>query len=173
MQRLISVLALTIASVSHADYYPAPAHRVFGEPHSKTDEKAINELMTDFRNAWSAQDAAGVAATHAHDAEWINAFGRTFRGTEELRSFLEKTLFPAFNPNVSMEEMTSLKEISRRYIGNDAAVINAQMDSSRGSSVGEGSRRVSLNLVLEEENGEWKIVHQIITDLRETRQPLN
>ncbi len=173
MKRLVTALALTAASMTYADYYPAPEYRIFGTPQSTADEKAINDLMASFRKAWSAQDAAGVAATHSPDAEWVNAFGRTFRGKEELQFFLGKTLFPAFNPDVSKEEMESLQEVSRRYLGDDAAVINAHMNSSRGSSVGTGSRRVSLNLVLEEKNGEWKIAHQIITDLRETRQPIN
>ena len=51
----------------------------------------------------------------------------------------------------------------------NAAVLNTVMDSDRGSSVGSGNRRVSLNLVLEKIGGEWKIVHQVITDLREMR----
>jgi|GEM_PF-3958061 len=59
-----------------------------------------------------------------------------------------------------------LSTTPHRSIG---TVLNTVIVSDRGSSVGTGSRRVSLNLVLEKINVEWKIVHQVITDLRERR----
>jgi len=110
-----------------------------------------------------------VAAVHSEDAEWINAFGRTYRGNQALEEFLESGLFPAFDAEISRREMETFRVLSRRYIGADGAVLNTIMDSDRGSSVGSGGRRVSLNLVLEKIDGEWKIVHQVITDLREMR----
>lgn len=170
MKALFIVLFFFLATIANADYYPAPEYRVFGEAQSKSDEKAIDDLITNFRKAWSQQNASQVVAVHSSDVEWVNAFGRTFRGSKALEEFLAKKLFPAFDEEVSIREMESLQMISRRYIGSNAAVINAHMDSDRGSSVGTGSRRVSLNLVLEKKNGEWKIAHQVITDLREIRK---
>ncbi len=170
MKALFIVLTLAMTGVVNAEYYPAPDYRVFGHPHTKSDEKAIDGLVAKFRKAWSEQNAKDVAAVHSSDVEWVNAFGRTFRGSQELEEFLEKRLFPAFDQVVSKREMESLQMVSRRYIGDSAAVINAHMDSERGSSVGTGSRRVSLNLVLEKQGGEWKIAHQVITDLREIRK---
>lgn len=170
MKALFVVVMLALTAVVNAEYYSAPDYRVFGQPHIKADEKAIDDLMAKFRKAWSEQSAKDVAAVHSSDVEWINAFGRTFRGSQELEGFLEKGLFPAFDQAVSKREMDSLRMVSRRYVGDAAAVINAHMDSERGTSVGTGSRRVSLNLVLEKKDGEWKVAHHVITDLREIRK---
>ena len=170
MKALLIVLMFALTGVVNAEYYSASDYRVFGQPHIKADEKAIDDLVTKFRKAWSEQNAKDVAAVHSSDVEWVNAFGRTFRGSQELEGFLDTRLFPAFDQAVSKREMESLRMVSRRYVGDSAAVINAHMDSERGSSVGTGSRRVSLNLVLEKKDGEWKIAHHVITDLREIRK---
>tara|TARA_R110002073_G_scaffold145297_1_gene297427 strand:+ start:58 stop:576 length:519 start_codon:yes stop_codon:yes gene_type:complete len=169
MKTLILALMLIFSTVAFAEYYPAPEYRVFGEPHSAADKTDIDELIEAFTTAWAEEDAAAVAAVHSDDAEWINAFGRTYRGNQVLEEFLESGLFPAFDSEISRREMETFQVLSRRYIGADGAVLNTIMDSDRGSSVGAGSRRVSLNLVLEKIDGEWKIVHQVITDLREMR----
>lgn len=173
MRALITALTLMLAGGAWAEYYPPPEYRVFGASASEADEIAIDELITRFREAWSEEDAEGVAAAHTADAEWVNAFGRTFRGADALETFLREQLFPAFDPSVSRGEMESYREVSRRYIGDEAAVISALMDSDRGSSVGEGSRRVSFNLVLARQGGGWRIAHQVITDLREIRDTEN
>lgn len=154
---------------AQAEYYPVPEQKVFGEPASQKEVKAIDHLMAQFRRAWANENAAAVAAIHADNVEWINAFGRTFRSAEKLEKFLSENLFPAFDSVIAKREMQSYREISRRYIGSDVVVINAQLDSGRGSSVGNGKRRVSLNFVLAKIDGEWKIVQEVITDIREKR----
>ena len=65
--------------------------------------------------------------------------------------------------------MASYIPLSRRYLGADVAVINAQMHSTPGSAIGESGRRVSLNFVLTKRNGTWEIAQQVISDIRERR----
>lgn len=169
IKRFLAVLALLATSFVNAEYYPTPEYRIFGQAPSKADENAIDELMASFRDAWGSQDATGVAALHVADVEWVNAFGRTFRGADELQEFLSSVLFPGFEPEVWQQAMASYKAISRRYIASDVAVINAQIHSSPGSAAGRGSRRVSLNFVLAKSGGQWRIAHPVIADVREKR----
>src|SRR5690606_22985455 len=122
-----------------------------------------------FRQAWAQQDAKGVAALHATDVEWINAFGRTFRGSEQLEEFLAQRLFPEFESEVWQRAMSSYKPISRRYIGSHAAVINAQTHSDPWSAVGPGVCMVLYTYVLLNIDGCREIAQQAIADIRERR----
>ena len=169
MKTSFFVLIVALSPCAHAEYYPLPEARIFGQPDSKRQEEAVDALMSRFRDAWADEDASGVAATHSTDAEWTNAFGRIFRGAEELEEFLGSRLFPEFDAAIAKAEMESYKELSRRYLGSDVVVIQASIQSDRGSSIGAGSRRAYLNFILSERDGEWKIVHQVITDVRERR----
>jgi len=169
MKSALALFILLAAAWASANYYPNPNYQVFGEPHTETDKKDIDQLIEKFRQAWAQQDAKGVAALHATDVEWINAFGRTFRGSEQLEEFLAQRLFPEFESEVWQRAMSSYKPISRRYIGSHAAVINAQTQSGPGSAVGPGGRRVSFTFVLQKNAGRWEIAHQAIADIRERR----
>ena len=170
MKRALCLAMLLLSCAARAEYYPVPPHRVFGEPGSEEQERAVDTLMSKFREAWASENATAVAALHAGDAEWTNAFGRIFRGSEALRTFLEADLFPAYEPGISRKEMESYREISRRYLGPDAAVIQAFTESDRGSAVGAGKRRIYFNFVLAKVAGDWRIVHQTISDIRERRR---
>ena len=130
--------------------------------------QAVGELVDAFKESWSAQDVAAHIALFAEDAEWINAYARMFRGTEELAVFLETRLFPNFAPRVSREEMANSRLISIRYFGDSAAVVHMATDGSRGESAipGELLRRTHLHLVIEKQQDEWLIVHTAIMDAR-------
>lgn len=171
MKGYIFALIFLVPAFVSAEYYPEPEHVVFGTADSKNDVEEIDQVMEDFRKAWGSGDASAVAELHASDVEWINAFGRTFRSSSDLEEFLAENLFPMFDTKTSKAEMKTFREISRRYLGEDVVVINVIIDSERGSSVGSGPRKVAVNFVLSKINGEWKIVQEIITDIRERREP--
>jgi uncharacterized protein (TIGR02246 family) len=165
--KILSTLFLILASnIALAQYYPTPEAIIYGEP---GDTAAIDKLMDDFIAAWSGQDAAAVAAAHADDAEWINAFGRTFRGMASLEPFLRDQLFPNYPAEVSRQEMASFTETSRRYMGDDAVVIQAATNSGRGSAVSGDARKIFFTLVIGRTDAGWRIVHQTITDVRPLR----
>lgn len=163
------IIFLTASAISNADYYPQVEHQVYGSPATTSDQSAIDDVMRDLWLAWSEHDAAAFANVHSIDAEWTNAFGRTFRGSNELESFLEGRLFPAFDIEISKNEADSYVEISRRYIGKDCAVITGRTESNRGSSVGSSNRKIGFTFVLSKTDGEWKVTNQVITDIRERR----
>lgn len=169
MKVVFGICVLLFSLLARAEYYSALQYKVSGRPAIESDKAAVDELMNNFWSAWSVQDAKAVADVHAKDAEWTNAFGRSFRGSRELEVFLNDKLFPMFDKEVSKKEANTFQPISRRYIGSTAAVIYGRLESDRGSSVGSTNRKIGFTFVLEKVSGEWKIANQIITDLRERR----
>lgn len=169
MKHFLIVISLLFSQCAAANYYPTPEYQVFGEPNSESDQQAIDQLIVQFRKAWANRDAAALAELHSPDVEWVNAFGRTFRGADALEDFLANRLFPEFAPQVWQEAMSSYRPISRRYLGSDTVVISALTQSGPGSAVGDAGRRVSFVFVLNKQNSQWRIVHQTIADIRERR----
>lgn len=171
MKFIFVVGILLMSLTAKAEYYPPLEYQVFGQPFVVSDKIAIDQLIDQFWSAWSSQDAETVAITHSDDAEWTNAFGRSFRGRKDIEVFLGERLFPMFNKEVSKAEANDYKPISRRYIGSSAAVIYGRLESNRGSSAGSTNRKIGFAFVLEKKGEQWKIANQIITDLRERRGP--
>jgi uncharacterized protein (TIGR02246 family) len=169
MKNLIGVILFAASIAAHADYYPSLEYKVYGSPSVESDKNAIDGVIANLWSAWAAHNAAAVARVHTIDAEWTNAFGRTYRGSKELEEFLSSGLFPAFDKEISKKEAESYVPISRRYIGQDAAVITGRIESNRGSSVGSSNRKIGFTFVLTKIKQEWKISNQVITDLREKR----
>lgn len=145
-----------------------PAFRSYGKPASAEDKRAVDELIRNFKDAWGRQDTAKLIALHADDVEWINAYARLIQGAEPLGRFLGERLFPAFDPKVSQQEASSMKVISRRFMGDDAAVVHLYTDGQRGPSrnANEQTRRTHLHLVIERQESGWRIVHTAIMDAR-------
>ena len=166
---LVAISALTATAAPAQQRGQVPEYRVFGEPTSATDAEAIDALMEEFKESWSAQETKRLLQTHAEDIEWINAYARIFRGTKALQVFLDERLFPAFDAAVSRGEAGNMKRISRRYLGDDAAVVHWYTDGRRGESrnAGEDARRTHLHFVLDKRADGWKIAHLAIFDARE------
>ena len=169
MKNVLLTICLVASLAAHADYYPVMDHKVFGSPATSSDESAIDNLMTELWGAWAKHDATKFANLHSKDAEWTNAFGRTFRGAKELEAFLEQRLFAGFDIEIAKKEADSYSEISRRYIGAESVVIAGRTESNRGSSVGTSNRKIGFIFVLGKIEGEWKVTNQVITDIRERR----
>lgn len=169
MKIVLTFLLLLLPIGSFAEYYPAPEYLVYGRPAIQNDKTAVDKLISSFREAWSSQDAKTIAELHSSDANWTNAFGRVFRGSENLELFLSNNLFPNYPAAVSTEEMENFKSISRRYIGADTIIIHAYTSSKRGSALSGGERRIYFDFVVAKLNDDWKIVHQTISDIREIR----
>ena len=91
--KLIPAALLTFIPIAaQAQFYPLPEFEEFGSPAAIGDRDDIASLLDTFQSAWASQDAAGVAQLHTRDANWTNAFGRTFRTRESLEAFLREDL---------------------------------------------------------------------------------
>lgn len=166
----LSVLTLLLSAfASAAERREVAPAMIFGEPANSAQESGVADLLEAFKETWAAQDVEGHIALFAADAEWINAYARMFRGTEELEVFLRERLFPAFDSRVSQQEIENANLVSIRYIGSEAAVIHLYTDGPRGESAiaSRELRRTHLHLVLALQGGQWKIAHTAIMDARD------
>ena len=167
---LLATLIVVVAAAPSAgqERREVPPARTYGEPASSDDQTAIQALVERYKDAWSRQDTAAFVALHTEDTEWINAYARIFRGTAALADFIENRLFPAFDSDVSRQEIANMRMISTRYLGDDAAVVHMYTEGQRGASrnAGENVRRTHLHLVLAKQDGVWRIVHTVIMDAR-------
>lgn len=167
---------LMIATSYAAERREVPEFAEFGNPADST-RMEVHSLVDTFKSTWAAQDTDNHLKLFADDSEWINAYARMFRGTEELGVFLRERLFPNFASAVSQEEIRNARLVSIRYLNDDAAVIHMVTDGSRGPSTIEGEllRRTHIHIVAERigpETGQrtdsgWQIVHTAIMDARE------
>tara|TARA_R110002073_G_scaffold58081_1_gene147609 strand:- start:151 stop:678 length:528 start_codon:yes stop_codon:yes gene_type:complete len=173
MRRLTTpllVLALLAGSIaSAAERRDVMPFKVFGEPGNSEQRIGVNQLIEAFKETWATQDVEAHVDLFAPDAEWINAYARMYRGTDQLEVFLRERLFPAFDSRVSQEEIRNANLVSIRYIGADATVIHLYTDGSRGESAiaGRALRRTHIHLVAALEGEQWKIAHTAIMDARD------
>jgi uncharacterized protein (TIGR02246 family) len=168
LSALLFALALCAGPAAAQERREIPEFRVFGQPESQTDAAAVDALIAAYIDAWGREDAGALAALHADDIEWINAYARIFRGREPLRAFMAERMFPAFDPDVSRREAEAMEILSIRYLGDDAAVVHVWAGSGRGAARDESGaeRRVHVHFVLEERDGRWQVAHVAIMDAR-------
>lgn len=172
LPRLVKALPiLAIAMFAAAGPAPAqeryqiPAFRIYGAP-SPAHAAALDAFLHDYWSAWASQDADRLAALHASDTEWINAYARMFQDRASLGAFLRDRLFPAFDPAVSAQEAQNARLISLRYLGNDVAIAHYYTDGGRGPSRQGALRRTHMHLVIERRGQDWRVVHTAIFDAR-------
>lgn len=151
-----------------AQVQPPSGMRIFGKPASRADTDSIYAVLRRLSDGWERADADATVATYADDAEWTNAFGRVMRGRAELHAFLAEL----FADTVGTQgRTTSFAPLSMRYVGTDVAVFHSYQEttgqrSPRGTAM--ESRRIHSTLVLGKRAGQWRIVHQMIMDQRDT-----
>lgn len=171
LTKILPVLAFAaIAAVTPTraqERYEIPAFRIYGEP-SPAHAATLDAFLRNYWSAWGRQDAERLAALHANDTEWINAYARMFQDSASLGAFLGNRLFPAFDPAVSLQEAQNARLVSLRYLGDDAAIAHYFTEGNRGASRndGEARRRTHIHLVMERHGAEWRIVHTAILDAR-------
>lgn len=160
--------AATLTPAAAQERRATPEYRIYGSPASPADAAAVDSLYRRFVDAWAREDTAALAALHAPDVEWINAFGRVFRGREQLEDFMANRMFPGFDPATSRADAAAMEMISTRYLGDDVAVIHFYTHSPRGSSRtgGDSLRLTYVHFVLGKGEAGWQIEHVAIMDAR-------
>lgn len=158
--------ALAAAPTVAQERGQVPAFRAFDCPSAAVEN--LDAWVERYSTAWADQDAMAVAALHARDTEWINAYGRQFQDAAELRAFLDQRLFPAFDPAISREEAAALRKVSYRCLAGGGAVVHLYGEGRRGPSrnAGEDVRRTHTHLVLNRQGDDWRVVHTAIMDVR-------
>lgn len=98
----------------------------------------------------------------------FNAYGLQFQSDAELGVFLEKRLFPAFDPTIAREEALALRTVSYRCLGDGSAVLHLYVEGRRGPSRNASGdlRRTQTHLVVSPMAKGCSIVHTAVMDVR-------
>ncbi len=161
------LLISALLSTAHAQQRgEIPDYKVFGEAQNQHEAKQIARLVSDYQSSWKELNAKKLIALHTSDTELTNAFARMFQDSKTLETFLENRLFPQFENMFSETQTLTIKPISLRYLGNDAAVIHLYTEFQTDPSKPEIIRRTHFHLVAQQIGSTWKIAHTSIMDPR-------
>jgi len=163
---LLIIISAFLSTAHAQERGEIPDYRVFGEAQNKQEAEQIAHLVRDYRNGWKELNAEKLIALHTSDTEWTNAFARMFQDSKTLGTFLEKRLFPQFEQMLPKTQTLTIKPISLRYLGSDAAVIHLYTEFQTDSSRPESIRRTHFHLVAQQIDSVWKIAHTSIMDPR-------
>jgi uncharacterized protein (TIGR02246 family) len=155
-----------LANESQEIFPELPGYVVVGDPASPGDLDAIRTIMMNSGQGWAEGNASQVADVYADDADWMNAFGDVRRGREAIKEYLTG-LFSFDEADMGESEQANGRMISMRYVGDDVVILHSMTTSVRaGALEGADHRQVHSTSVLAKQNGEWRIVHEHISDAR-------
>ena len=114
MKHLVLAAATTFLLGSPAlaqERWEIPPQKTYGTAATEQDAASVAALVDDFRASWGKEDVDALMALHASDTEWINAFARIWRGSDDLGAFLRDRLFANFPEPVSRREAMDMNVI--------------------------------------------------------------
>lgn len=116
-----------------------------------------------FRAAWSARDAAMLAALFAEDADFVNVVGLWWTRRDQIEAAHAYGFERIFADSTLRVGRTRLRDLG------DAAVVHARftLDGQRdpqGNAL--GTRRTVMTFVMERREGGWLCVAAQNTDMR-------
>ena len=114
--------------------------------------RAVDQLVGEITEAWSAGDARAYGARYSPDGTFTNTDGTVDLGRDEVVRTAEK----AFQ-GVLAGTRLSLAVRKLRLIRPDVAVVDLD---ARVSGMPSGEVRISQLLVLVQEDGSWRITAQ-------------
>lgn len=130
------------------------------------DSVAIVKLVQQHVEAMRALRADQQRAIYAHDAVWINAFGRRIIGRDSIVAFLGRLYS---DPGYSASRIVREKSPEVFFIRRDVATVH-EFHEREGQRLADGSviaRRTHTTFVVSKESGRWFIRYQHIADERQ------
>jgi uncharacterized protein (TIGR02246 family) len=116
------------------------------------DEAAIQAVMADSYQAWSAGDADGMVANYTEDATAIMP-----GSLRDSRDMIRENMALAFAGPLK-NTSTYNKQLSIRFIGRDAAIVVSESGILFGSQTEvPDAAKVNSTWVLEKRDGRWLI----------------
>jgi uncharacterized protein (TIGR02246 family) len=132
-------------------------------PQEDQDAIAVTliSLMTGFRE----RDAEKLVGIYSADADWVNAFGTTKKGGEEIVAYL-RGLFADTNFNAG--ELRAPPETAIRVLSPEVVLVSAHLKVEGQKLVGGGEIEVrdnfSLRVLQRQNDGAWLIVSEMYND---------
>lgn len=140
----------------------------------KREEAAVGEVLVRLARGFAANDARGLDALYAEDADWTNAFGTTLHGREAIAVYLAK-LFA--DQRFEAGRLAGEPQASIRFVGEGRAAVAKTYVEREGQQTVEGKelpvRRNHSLKVLERRDGRWVIVSEMYMDAREEQTLVN
>jgi uncharacterized protein (TIGR02246 family) len=116
------------------------------------DEAAIQAVMADSYQAWSAGDAVGMVANYTEDATAIMP-----GSLRDSRDVIRESMAAAFAGPLK-DTSTDNKQLSIRFVGRDAAIVVSESGILFGNQTEvPDSAKVNNTWVLEKRDGRWLI----------------
>jgi uncharacterized protein (TIGR02246 family) len=139
----------------------------FGELESlpQPDQEAVAKTLLALLEGFQQRDAYKLTGVYSSTADWVNAFGTTKRGDEEIVSYL-KGLFSDDNFNAGT--LKAPPESSLRVLTPDVILVSTHLQVEGQKLVGGGEIAVrnnfSLRVLQRQQDGRWLIVSEMYND---------
>ena len=130
------------------------------------DEAAIRQIVANWDRGWKDFDAEAATTDFAVDADWVNAFGKTRTGRDEIRKYLA-ALF--LTPEIRSRHSTP-STVVIRFIRPDVAIVSCSRDTSgqKSASGREYPTRKTHDLrVIAKQADRWLVISHQIMDEKE------
>lgn len=130
-----------------------------------SDSLAIVQLVHQHVESMRALQAAPQRDIYAHDAVWINAFGRRIVGRDSIVAFL-RNLYA--DPGYAGSRIVRETHPEVHFVRPDVATVH-EFHEREGQRMPDGSviaRRTHTTFVVSKETGRWLIRYQHISDER-------
>jgi uncharacterized protein (TIGR02246 family) len=125
------------------------------------DEAAVGALLTTLGRSFRELDAAAAAPLYTEDADWVNAFGTSRHGREEIVAYLTRVFaderFAAGKP-------VAPPQAAIRFLGPDVGVARTYIERAGQGTVQGGTLPVRRNhslKVLVRRDGGWLIASEM------------
>lgn len=139
----------------------------FGELQSlpPSDQDAVARTLTALLEGFQQRDAEKLAGVYSTSADWVNAFGTTRRGAEEIVAYL-RGLFADDNFNAGT--LKAPPESNLRVLTPDVVLVSTHLQIEGQKLIGGGEiaerDNFSLRVLQRQPDGEWLIVSEMYND---------
>lgn len=138
------------------------------------EEAAVGEVLATLGRGFATNDAQGLEALYAADADWTNAFGTSVHGRDAIVGYL-RTLFA--DARFEAGRMVGEPQAWIRFLGDGAVAVArtyVEREGQRTIEGGELPTRHNHSLkVLEKRGGNWLIVSEMYMDARDEQTLVN
>lgn len=139
----------------------------FGELTSlpQKDQDAVFRTLGALLEGFQGRDAEKLVGIYSATADWVNAFGTTKRGGDEIVSYL-RGLFADDNFNAG--SLKAPPESNLRVLTRDVILVSTHLTVEGQQLVGGGEiperDNFSLRVLQRQPDGEWLIVSEMYND---------
>jgi uncharacterized protein (TIGR02246 family) len=150
-------------------HYATPMAREgdFGDLDSlpQSDQHSVAKTLTALVEGFQQRDADKLSGVYSSTADWVNAFGTSKRGSEEILSYL-RGLFGDANFNAGT--LKAPPESNLRVLTPEVILVSTHLRVEGQRLVGGGEieerNNFSLRVLQRQANGEWLIVSEMYND---------